>query len=128
ASAGHWPDRPWVELARVSLAASAPRASPHPAEGRTDGTAVDPSAPGPPFWPDTSPYADKDSGRARKRGSPSTKSRVTDPLLFSRTTHNSLLKKIDFIRSIAFVKQDLALCMRLLLHVGNEILDRVFSR
>src|SRR5262249_4935634 len=42
--------------------------------------------------------------------------------------YNSLLKKIDFIRSISFVKQDLALCMRLLLHVGNEILDRVFRR
>src|SRR5438094_10288395 len=47
---------------------------------------ADSGSPGPTYWKDTSNYAYRDSSQERKRGSPSTESRVRYPLLFSRTT------------------------------------------
>src|SRR5215510_8112620 len=75
-----------MELSGVYLAASAHRSRPHQADGRTDCTSADPSAPGPTYWKDTSTYAYRDSSRERARGSPATESCVRYPLLFSRTT------------------------------------------
>src|SRR5206468_3552384 len=85
-SPGHRSDRPYMELSGVYLAASAHRSSPHQADGRTDCTSADPSAPGPTYWKDTSTYAYRDASRERARGSPATESCVRYPLLFSRTT------------------------------------------
>src|SRR5262249_33825353 len=47
ASDGHRAGRPCLELSRVYLAAGAYRSCPHPADGRTDCPAADPSSPGP---------------------------------------------------------------------------------
>src|SRR5215510_10347628 len=78
-----------MELSGVYLAASAHRSRPHQADGRTDCTSADPSAPGPTYWKDTSTYAYRDSSRERARGSPATESCVRYPLLFSRTTETA---------------------------------------
>src|SRR5678816_4093002 len=72
-----------MELSGVYLAASASRPNPHPAARRTDCTAADPGSAGSTAWKDTCTPCCRDE---RKRGSPSAKSCVRCPLLFSRTT------------------------------------------
>src|SRR5215471_15561237 len=79
-----------MELSRVYVASGAYRSSSHQADGRTDGTATDPSSPGPTREQNTS----TSSYRERKRGSSSAKSSVRDQLLFSRTTTMRICAKI----------------------------------
>src|SRR5678815_1204035 len=80
-----------MELSGVYLAASASRPNPHPAARRTDCTAADPGSAGSTAWKDTCTPCCRDE---RKRGSPSAKSCVRCPLLFSRTTELPVIESI----------------------------------